>query len=178
MRASRISWALNLLVWISLGLIGLMAGFFYAYSVSVMVGLRETSDVTFIETMQWINATVRNVWFGSAFFGALVVSGVTTVVAWVSGARKTGMWMVMAFVFYAAAFGITFGFSVPLNNELRDAGEIAAMTNPAAIRAEYEDPWVRWNNLRTIANTISLLAMGGAMRELGRLDRSWRAEET
>lgn len=157
----------TILVWVSLGLVGLMAGFFYAYSVSVMVGLGEVSDTAFIETMQWINATVRNVWFGPAFFGSLIITGVTAVAAHMNGSRRVGLWMVFAFVLYAMAFGITVGISVPLNNELRDAGDVLAIVDPAAVRADYEDTWVRWNNIRTVASTASLLAVGGAMRSLG-----------
>ena len=51
--------------------VGLMAGFFYAYACSVMVGLDRVDDRTFIVTMQWINATVRNAAFAPAFFGSL-----------------------------------------------------------------------------------------------------------
>ena len=50
--------------------VGLMAGFFYAYACSVMVGLDRVDDRTFIVTMQWINATVRNAAFAPAFFGS------------------------------------------------------------------------------------------------------------
>ncbi|MCO5217201.1 MAG: DUF1772 domain-containing protein [Thermomicrobiales bacterium] len=159
---------LTTLVWVSLGLVGLMAGFFYAYSASVMVGLKEVSDTTFIETMQWINATVRNVWFGPAFFGSLIVTGVTAVIAYVAGARKVAAWMIAACALYAVAFFITMGVSVPLNYELRDAGDVAAIADPAAVRADYEGSWVRWNNARTVVSTASLLAVGGAMRALGR----------
>lgn len=160
--------SLTALVWVSLGLVGLMAGFFYAYSASVMVGLREVSDATFIETMQWINATVRNVWFGPAYFGSFLVTGVTAVVAYVFGARKVAVWMAAACALYAIAFFITMGVSIPLNNELRDAGDVVAMADPAAVRADYEESWVRWNNVRTIVSTASLLTVGGAMRALGR----------
>jgi uncharacterized membrane protein len=51
--------------------VALMAGFFYAYACSVMVGLDRVDDRTFIVTMQWINATVRNAAFAPAFFGSL-----------------------------------------------------------------------------------------------------------
>ncbi len=153
---------------VSLGLVGLMAGFFYAYSVSVMVGLREVSDRTFIETMQWINATVRNAWFGPAFFGSLFVTGIAAVSAYATGTRKVAIWLAFAFLFYAIAFLITVSVSVPLNNELRDAGDVAAIADPAAVRSHYEGTWVRWNHVRTVASTASLLAIGGAIFELGR----------
>ena len=62
--------ALAVLLAASTVAVGLMAGFFYAYACSVMVGLDRVDDRTFIVTMQWINATVRNAAFAPAFFGA------------------------------------------------------------------------------------------------------------
>jgi uncharacterized membrane protein len=39
---------------------GLLAGFFYAYSVSVMPGLGRTDDRTLVDAMQQINEAVEN----------------------------------------------------------------------------------------------------------------------
>lgn len=55
-------------------------GFFYAFACSVMVGLARTDDRTFVATMQWINATVRNAAFAPAFFGALLVTAAAAVI--------------------------------------------------------------------------------------------------
>ena len=53
---------------------GLMAGLFYAYSVSVMPGLSGAADRTVVETMQRINVAILNGWFGVVFGGALVLT--------------------------------------------------------------------------------------------------------
>lgn len=162
--------ALTILTWLSLALVGLMAGFFFAYSVSVMVGLDRVNDATFIETMQWINATVRNAGFGPAYFGALGVTGVATFMAYTAGRRQLAMWLLVAFVLYGIAFMITVSFSIPLNNQLRDAGEVSKIADLAAVRRDYEGDWVQWNNIRAAFNGASLVALGGAMRQLGRDD--------
>ena len=52
-------------------LVGLSAGFFVAYEVSVTVGLAEVDDVTYVHTFQAINATIRNVGFATIFFGSI-----------------------------------------------------------------------------------------------------------
>ena len=52
---------------------GLAAGFFYAYHVSVTRGHALIGDHAYVEAMQAINATVRNVEFALGFFGALIL---------------------------------------------------------------------------------------------------------
>jgi hypothetical protein len=48
---------------------GLMAGVYYAYACSVMLGLARTSDRTFIDVMQQINVAIQNPVFFAAFSG-------------------------------------------------------------------------------------------------------------
>nr|BFE86069.1 hypothetical protein GCM10020093_086700 [Planobispora longispora] len=107
-------------------LMGLIAGFFYAYACSVMIGLARVDDRTFIDSMQWINATVRNVWFAPAFFGALLVTAVAAALHLGRAQRPVLGWVVAALVLYGAAFGITMGVNVPLNEQLAAAGDPAS----------------------------------------------------
>lgn len=137
---------------------GLMAGFFYAYSCSVMIGLAQADDATFITAMQVINANIRNMWFGPAFFGTALLTTLAAVI--VVARRRPGRWFVVTgAVLYIATFVITMALAVPLNDELAAAGPVAAMADPAAVRLAYEDPWTRWNLLRTLLNSGSLVAM-------------------
>jgi uncharacterized membrane protein len=139
-------------------LMGLIAGFFYAYACSVMVGLARVDDSTFITTMQWINATVRNAAFAPSFFGALAVTGVTALVAYRH--RSAGrIWILAAFALYAAAFAITMGISVPLNDQLAAAGPAAGIADVAVVRAAYEDSWVAWNIARAALSAMALVAL-------------------
>lgn len=149
-------------------LTGLMAGFFYAYSVSVMVGLARVGDVTFIETMQAINATVRNAGFAPAFFGSLLVTGVVAAATHVRRRRygRLRWWVTAAWLCYLAAFLVTMGISVPLNDELAAAGPPRPGAEAAAVRVAYEDPWVAWNLVRTVLSTaaLALLVRAGLAR--------------
>lgn len=70
----RMSLARNWLLGAAMVTTGLMAGFFYTYSCSVMLGLDLVGDRAFIDTMRSINSTVRNTWFGNSFFGALLLT--------------------------------------------------------------------------------------------------------
>lgn len=63
-----------LLLGATLLLAGAIAGFFYAYSVSVMRGLDAATPQQAIGAMQGINATIRNAWFAPAFFGTPILA--------------------------------------------------------------------------------------------------------
>jgi uncharacterized membrane protein len=139
-------------------LMGLIAGFFYAYACSVMVGLARVDDGTFITTMQGINATVRNAAFAPSFFGALAVTGIAALVAYRH--RSAGRaWILGAFALYAAAFAITMGINVPLNEQLAAAGPATGNADVAAVRAAYEGTWVAWNIARAALSTAALVAL-------------------
>ena len=142
---------------------GLIAGFFYAYACSVMIGLAEVDDRTFITTMQWINATVRNGWFAASFFGALPLTAIAALLHLRRGTRAVLPWTVAALVSYAAAFAITLGISVPLNETLAAAGPPDAISDMAAVRAAYEEVWVNWNIVRTLFSTLALACLGRAL---------------
>ena len=143
-------------------LMGLIAGFFYAYSCSVMIGLRHTDDRTFVLSMQWINATVRNAGFAPSFFGALLLSAVATVVVMVR--RRPGRWLIAgACSLYAAAFIVTVAINVPLNNRLAKAGLPSDPNQLSAIRANFESTWVHWNIVRTSLSTCALVALVAAI---------------
>ncbi|MGY2080413.1 anthrone oxygenase family protein [Modestobacter sp. SYSU DS0657] len=141
---------------------GLMAGFFFAYACSVMVGLARTEDRTFIEAMQWINATVRNAAFGPVFFGALALT-VAAAALVLARRRPARLWVVAAAVLYAGAFLVTMGFSVPLNEQLASAGPVEAIADPSAVRAAYEGPWVAWNLVRTALSIAAVAALVAAL---------------
>jgi uncharacterized membrane protein len=147
---------------------GLIAGFFYAYSCSVMVGLARVDDRTFISSMQWINATVRNGWFAPSFFGALGLTMLAAAFHLATTVRHVLPWIVAALLLYGAAFGITLGVNVPLNDELAAAGDPAALIDPAAVRAAYEDRWTGWNTTRTVASTLALACLVRALILHGR----------
>jgi uncharacterized membrane protein len=154
--------ALAVLLAVSTVTVGLMAGFFYAYACSVMVGLDRVDDRTFIVTMQWINATVRNAAFAAAFFGSLVLTIAAAVVAVVSSHSARG-WIVAAAVLYAAAVLVTLTLNVPLNEQLAAAGPADQISDLAAVRAAFEGPWIRWNLLRTGLTIGSLTALSIAL---------------
>ncbi|GAB2966434.1 anthrone oxygenase family protein [Saccharothrix stipae] len=150
-------------------LLALIAGFFYAYACSVMVGLAHTDDVTFIGAMQAINASVRNAWFASSFFGALVITAAAALTGISRRPSRATALLVAALLLYGlGGFLLTMLVNVPLNEQLAAAGDPRTIADPAAVRRAYENPWITWNLVRTIASTIAFLLAAAALHHLGR----------
>lgn len=133
---------------------GLAAGFFYAYHVSVTRGLALVDDRTYVDTMQAINATVRNWQFALSFFGALVL-GAAALLVRVSRWRSPTTWLVGAAVaLYLCAFLITMGLNVPSTRSLPPtptwptstwppSGPATSRTGTASTRSAPWRPWPR-----------------------------------
>ena len=99
-----------------------MAGVFYAYAVSVDLGLAEQPDASYVATMNEINERIQNPLFFLGFFGA-VLFPVAAFVAHLPR-RRSGRFrlIVLACVLYAAgSFLVTALANVPLNEELARA---------------------------------------------------------
>lgn len=160
------------LVGLSVLTLALISGFFYAYACSVMIGLAQVDDRTFITTMQSINATIRNWGFGPAFFGAFLLTA-AAVAAHIRRYRSPE-WALLAvalLLYTVGGLGLTMTVSVPLNDELAAAGPVSAMTDPARVRADYEGPWVTWNLIRTACSTLAFLLAATALHQIGRTTR-------
>jgi uncharacterized membrane protein len=135
---------------------GLMAGVFGDWAVTIMRGLRETDDRTFVGAFQAIDRAIYNPLFMLAFMGALGLTGVAAVLYLRGDARAPLPWVAVAFVLYLAAFVITMAVNVPLNNSLTAAGDPDRITDLAAVRAAFhETRWVAWHIARTVATTVA-----------------------
>jgi uncharacterized membrane protein len=149
---------------------GLMAGLFYAFSCSVMLGLHQADDRTFVTAMQRINVAILNPWFMISFLGALVFTILAGVLR-ISGSGTGGgllPWIVAATVLYIVAVAVTGGINVPLNNRLDAAGDPGAIADLAVVRAAFEATWVRWNVVRAVACTAAFGCLTWALVLHGR----------
>lgn len=152
---------------LALLLAGAIAGFFYAYSSSVMRGLNAVPPEHAIIAMQGINATVRNALFAPAFFGTPLAALAAGAALWLMRRRAAGMAMVAAaLVYLLGAFWPTFAINVPMNEAL------AAMKADAAeagrIWGDYAARWNWWNGIRAIASFVSLSLVGLSLFLAGR----------
>ncbi len=143
---------------------GLMAGLFTAFTYSVMPGLHRSSDRTFVEAMQHINTAILNPAFIIPFMGSIPVLILATTLAWRGTGRSVLIWIVAATVLYLIAFIVTSGVNVPLNDTLAAAGD---PTDPAAVRADFESPWVAWNIVRAVLHTAAFACLAWALMGFG-----------
>ncbi|PLP60699.1 hypothetical protein CYK37_03875 [Mesorhizobium loti] len=154
---------------ITLVLAGAIAGFFYAYTSSVMRGLDAVSPAHAIVVMQGINATVRNVVFAPAFFGTPVAAVLAGTALLGAGRRGAGLAMFAAVVTYLlGAFLPTFVINVPMNEALAIVTVPGDATEAATLWRDYSSDWTWWNTLRTGFSLLCLVQVGLALFLAGR----------
>jgi uncharacterized membrane protein len=142
---------------------GLVAGVFYAYSVSVDPGLAVQSDASYVATMQEINARIQNPLFFASFFGA-VLFPLAALVVHLPGLRSGRFLLISlaSLLYIGGGFLLTAFVNVPMNDQLAtvDPGAPARVLSQA--REVYEGPWDFWNGVRTVFSTLSFVALVGA----------------
>ena len=144
-------------------LLAAIAGFFYAYWCSVMIGLDAAGAQTALPAMQAINRMVRNAMFAPAFFGPLIALPLAAALSWRAGADHSARLLAAALAVYGVgAFGVTVSANVPLNADL---ARVAADAPDLEARwRHYLAYWSDWNALRAAASFLALafaaLALG------------------
>ncbi|RKR13966.1 putative membrane protein [Maribacter vaceletii] len=148
-----------IVVFITVLLNALSVGFFFAWSVSVILGTKKVGHLTYLETMQSINREILNPLFFIVFFGSLIALGITT---YLQLNNKTVFVLVLAstIIYLIGTFGVTAFGNVPLNNEL----EALNITNLNAIelknfRFYYESAWNHFHGIRTISSMVSFILL-------------------
>ncbi|HZJ05422.1 MAG TPA: anthrone oxygenase family protein [Nocardioidaceae bacterium] len=142
---------------------GLNAGLFYAFSVSVMLGLRRVDDRAFVHVMQQINVAILNGWFAIIFVGPGMLTILAAALQLVTGNRSALLWTVAGLVCYTAMIAITLRVNVPLNNQLAGEGEPDQVADLRAVRERFEGRWVRWNIARTVASAAAFGCLACAL---------------
>jgi uncharacterized membrane protein len=125
-------------------LMGLMAGFFFAFSVDVAPAMRELDALGYITTQQAINRVVRNIPFALVNFGAAVTPFLAALALYFAGRRlDAAVWLGIALVYVAGVFLLTREVNIPINNAL-------ALWNP-------KSPPPGWQQARDDWNAANLL---------------------
>jgi uncharacterized membrane protein len=148
---------------------GLAAGLFYTFSISIMPGLGRAADRSFVDAMQRINVAILNGWFALAFGGALVCTALATLLQLSADGRAVLLWTAAALALYVTVLAITFAVNVPLNNQLDAAGAPDRIADLAAVRERFETTWVRWNAVRAVASTAAFGCLTWALVLYGRV---------
>lgn len=146
----------TVLLLITAVLTALIAGLFYAYSCSVVLGLGKLSDTEYLKSMQSINREILNPVFFLSFMGTAILLPVTTFLF--KGEQPVFLFLLLASLAYLiGVFGVTIGGNVPLNDML-DKFDINGATAEAVkqMRDRFENRWNLLNNVRTVFSVISI----------------------
>jgi uncharacterized membrane protein len=105
-----------------------------------------------------MNVAIVNPAFMLSFLGAPLLAGAAIVTS-NSSARP---WVIAGTAFAIGTIAITAGGNIPLNNALDSAGSVDRITDLAAVRGDFESPWVNWNVARAVTSTASLACLAWA----------------
>jgi uncharacterized membrane protein len=142
---------------------GLVAGVFYAYAVSVTLGLGAQPNASYIATMQAINEKIQNPLFFLSFFGAVFFL-LAALAVHLPRPRLGRFWLIAlaSALYVGGGFLLTVVVNVPLNEELARVVGDASAGELARARAAYEGPWNLWNGVRTVFSFLAFVVLVGA----------------
>ncbi len=145
----------SIILFVTILITGLSAGFFYAWAVTVIPGTRKVLDLPYLLTMQSINREILNPSFFLIFFGSMIFMAISAIQHFQHGWT---FWILLAaFLSYLiGAFGVTAFGNVPLNEAL-DAIHLSELSTQelAQYRQNYELSWNRWHMIRTCFSVVS-----------------------
>ena len=148
---------------------GLMAGVFSLYAHTIMRGLGATDDRTFVSAFQAIDRAIINPIFLANFFGTLILDGAAAGLQLGEGDRGVLAWVIVALALYVAVVAITVVVHVPLNDQIKAAGEAREIPDVASIRARFhETRWAAWNTVRAAATAVAFGCLTWALVLHGR----------
>jgi len=138
-------------------LVGLSAGVFFAWSCSVLPGLRLLPSREYILAFQSMNRAIQNPVFLLCFLGAGIALPLATWMNRGSGA-PFGFLIAATVVYMIGVLGVTMFGHVPLNEVLDkfDMGTASAVELDRQ-RDSFEGPWMLLHNWRTVAAVLSFM---------------------
>ena len=140
--------AADIVLIVSIVLLGLSAGLFFGFSVAVMPGLLTVGDSVFVATMNSINRAILNPVFFLVFVGAVLGPAAAAVLAFLGGDPVQGILAAAATLVYViGVLAVTARVNVPLNDSLARNGD----------RQAYEPRWVRFNTVRTWSSLVAFV---------------------
>jgi uncharacterized membrane protein len=151
---------------------GLLAGLYFFSAIAVMPALTAADDRTLVDAMQQMIDKIENPAFFLVLFGAPALAAVALVQARRSGPPNTVAWIIAGLALYTLMVIITFAIHIPLNYDLRDAGDPDRIQNLATVRDDFATPWVAWEIVRTLATIAAFASLTWALILHGRRGRA------
>ncbi len=151
----------NTLLFITMLTTGLSAGLFFAWTVSVIPGLKNVSDQNYIESMQSINKAILNPAFFIVFFGA-VFALIGSSYFQYQEKMDAGFWLILAacVLYVLGTIGVTMFGNVPLNDALDLVQlNLLSVEEMKTTRMDYESRWNFFNGIRTFFAVVSFVLL-------------------
>ena len=143
------------MLFITIMLVGLSTGVFFAWSCSVMPGLKLLPAREYLLAFQSMNRAIQNPVFFLCFFGAGIL---LPVAAWMQrgDSVRCGLLLAASVIYIVGVLGVTMAGNVPLNEAL-DKFDAGAATSVQMVRQRelFEGPWMALHNWRTVAAVAS-----------------------
>ena len=148
----------NMILLITTVIMGLTAGIFYCWSVSVTPGIALLPDKEYITAFQQLDKAIINPLFMICFMGLALLLPVCT---WVHYQKPQPLrfWLLLAasVLYIVGVVGITMTANVPMNESLSTFNtETATAAEISARRLAHEGRWNYLNNIRTFCCVICL----------------------
>jgi uncharacterized membrane protein len=136
---------------------GLMAGLFFAFSLSVMPGLRQRPSAEGMVAMQAINQAILNPIFLGVFLATALLSLAVLVTALMQWSEAAAYCATGAAAYLGGGLLVTMAINVPMNNALART----TPTHPDAARLwdQYLTRWTMWNHVRLVASLAAAIAL-------------------
>ncbi|WP_343689962.1 DUF1772 domain-containing protein [Chitinophaga sp.] len=133
-------------------LLGLIAGIFYCWSISVTKGLALLPDKEYLLAFQKLNQAIQNPLFFICFFGPVFL---LPVCMW----RNYSICLLLATLsYYIGVMGVTIAGNIPLNNMLEAFSvQGAGIEELRAMRAQFEMKWNILNHIRTLCSLAAFI---------------------
>ena len=142
---------------------GLVAGFFFAFSTTVMMALARLQGTQGMTAMQSINVVVINPLFMTALFGTAIACVVLVVASVIEWGEPYAVYLLLGGVLYlVGAILTTIAYHVPRNDAL-------ATVDPDSPDAErhwrqYAKTWTAANHVRTVGALVAAALFTVALR--------------
>jgi len=133
---------------------GLMAGFFFAFSVCVMKALGKLAPEQGIAAMQSINVIVINPVFLTVFLGTGCLCALGIFGSFMHWQEPVAAYLLAGgAVYLVGAILVTMLFNVPRNDALADV--TPSSVEGVKLWTSYLSSWTAWNHVRTIASLVA-----------------------
>ncbi len=148
---------LQLLQFITILLVGLLAGLLYGYDCSINQALGNLENELYLRSFQSINSTIQNPYFFMSFFGSVFALPVVTWFSYKYSSPTTFHILLSAtLIFFIGVFFVTLFGNIPLNEQLNKFSiATSSQEEISSMRKSFEKPWNSFHTFRTISCIIS-----------------------